>query len=83
MLALKKTEKVTFTLPSEIKEEAIKLKNTMNVSLNTIYKTAILEYLQKQESRKWEEGAIRASQNKAYRELCEELGDTGGELYEY
>ena len=83
MLAIKKTEKVTFNLPSDIKEEVIKLKEAMNISLNTIYKTAILEYLQKQEIKKWEEGAKKASKNKEYRDLCEELGDTGGELYEY
>ena len=83
MLAVKKTEKVTFNLPSEIKEEVIRLKDAMNVSLNTIYKTAILEYLQRQEAKRWEEGALKASKNKTYRELCEELGDTGGELYEY
>ena len=83
MLATEKKEKVTFSLPSDIKEEMMRLKETMNVSLNTIYKTAILEYLQRQEVKRWEEGALKASRNKAYKDLCEELGDADGELYEY
>ena len=83
MLAINKTEKVTFNLPVELKQEAVKLKSALNVSLNTIYKTAIAEYLQRQEIKKWERGAIKASKNIEYQSLCKELGNTGSDLYEY
>lgn len=66
-------EKVSFNLPSDVKSEVVKLKETLHVSLNTIYKTAIAEYIQRQEVKRWEDAAILASQDKEYQQLCEEL----------
>jgi len=37
-------EKVTFTLPSDLKLEVVRLKDELKVSLNTIYKQAIIFY---------------------------------------
>ncbi|WP_152184425.1 hypothetical protein [Sulfurimonas indica] len=76
-------EKVSFNLPTNLKKEVSKLKDELKVSLNSIYKTAIEEYVEKQELAKWEKGAKLASKNKKYLALCDELGETGGELYEY
>jgi len=76
-------EKVTFTLPSDLKQEVLKLKDELKVSLNTIYKQAIAEYIERQEIQRWEKGIDLASKNTEYKKLCEDLGNTGGELYEY
>jgi hypothetical protein len=83
MVANKTYEKVSFNLPTDIKLEVVKLKNSMKVSLNTIYKTAIVEYIERQEIKRWEKGIELASKNKEYLKLCSELGEIGGELYEY
>jgi hypothetical protein len=76
-------EKVTFNIPSDLKQEVVKLKDELKVSLNTIYKNAISEYIKKQELKKWEQGAIKASKNKEYLSQCQELSDSGTQLYEY
>jgi len=39
--------------------------------------------LERQEIKKWEQGAIKASENKEYRSLCKELENMGSDLYEY
>ena len=83
MPASNKTEKVTFNLPSELKQEVVKLKATLNVSLNTIYKTVITEYIERQEIKKWEQGAVKASKNKEYKLLCKEIGHTACDMYDY
>ena len=83
MLVVKTNEKVTFNLPSDLKDELAKLKETLNVSFNTLYKTAISEYIQRQEVKRWEQAAIKASQNKEYKELTKDLANMGGDFYEY
>jgi hypothetical protein len=76
-------EKVTFNIPSELKQEVVKLKNELNISLNAIYKNAISEYIKKQEVKRWEKSIDLATNNKEYLQLCEELSDAGVEVYEY
>ena len=76
-------EKVTFNIPSELKQEVVKLKNELNVSLNTIYKNAISEYIKKQEIKKWKKGVELASKNREYLQDSQELSDVGVEIYEY
>jgi predicted AlkP superfamily phosphohydrolase/phosphomutase len=61
-----KIEKVTFDIPSELKQDVIKLKNELKVSLNTIYNNAIAGYAKKQELKRWEQAAIKASKNREY-----------------
>ena len=77
------TQKVTFNLPADLKDEVLKLKDELHVSLNTIYKNAIAEYIEKQEIKKWEEAAKIASKDEKYLVLCEELSNTKEDLYEY
>lgn len=77
------TQKVTFNLPTELKDEVLKLKDELEVSLNTIYKNAIAEYVEKQEIKRWEEAAKMASKDEKYLALCEELSKTKEDLYEY
>ena len=76
-------EKVTFNIPSELKQEVVKLKDELNISLNTIYKNAISEYIKKQEVKRWKKSIDLATNNKEYLQLCEELSDAGVEVYEY
>lgn len=83
MSSAQKTEKVTFNLPSDLKEQVVQLKSELKVSLSSIYKEAIAEYLEKQEIKKWKNGAKLASKNKEYLDLCKDIGNTGAELYEY
>ena len=77
---IKTIEKVTFNIPSELKQEVVKLKDELKVSLNTIYKDAITEYVKKQELKRWEDGAKKASQNKEYIAKCKEISDSGYEI---
>ncbi|MDF1875986.1 hypothetical protein JHD48_09585 [Sulfurimonas sp. SAG-AH-194-I05] len=45
-------QKVTFNLPTDLKAEVLKLKDELQISLNTIYKNAISEYIERQEVKK-------------------------------
>ncbi len=85
MSYIKKTtvEKVTFNIPSDLKKDLLALKDELKVSLNTIYKNALIEYIKKQELKKWEQGAIKAEQNKEYLKECKDMADSGVEFYEY
>ena len=75
-------EKVTFNIPSDLKQEVLKLKEEMKVSLNTIYKNAIADYIKKQELKKWEDAVKKASQNREYTQELKEMTDSGVEIYE-
>ena len=77
------TQKVTFNLPTDLKDEVLKLKDELQVSLNTIYKNAISEYIEKQEIQKWEKAAKLAAKDEKYLALCEELSNTKEDMYEY
>jgi predicted transcriptional regulator len=44
-------EKVTVVLPHSIKQEVVKLKETLRVPMSTIYQTAIIEYVEKMQRR--------------------------------
>ena len=75
--------KLTTTIPSELKERLVFLKNELHVSMSTIYKEALEQYLERKEIERWEKGAKLASENKEYRQLCKTIGNDGGEIYEY
>lgn len=76
-------EKITVTIPFELKEQLLAMKNELKTSMSTIYKEALEAYLEKKEIEKWERGARLASQNKEYMQKCKEMGNEGVELYEY
>lgn len=46
-MVLAQQEKVTVVLPQVLKEEVAQLKETLQVSMNSIYQTAIAEYVAK------------------------------------
>jgi predicted transcriptional regulator len=72
--------KVSINIPHELKKRAELLKDETKVPLNTIYKQAIAEYLEKQELKKWEKSVDLALQNKEYLKSCEEMGNLGTEF---
>ncbi len=76
-------QKVTVTIPSELKQKAVELKQSLDISLNSIFNTALEEYLKKQELAKWEKGAKLASKNKEYIKNSKELSDMSDSVYEY
>ncbi len=47
MMVLTSQEKVTVVLPQVLKNEVAQLKDTLKVSMNSIYQTAIAEYVAK------------------------------------
>lgn len=75
--------KITTTIPYHLKEQLVQLKDEIHVSMSTIYKEALEEYLEKKEIEKWERGAKLASQNEEYMKLCKTLGNEGTEVYDY
>jgi len=84
-MALKntKTQKITVTIPNELKNQLVELKNELKTSMSSIYKEALEAYIEKKEVERWEKGARLASQNKEYQKLTQELGNEGVSLYEY
>ncbi len=76
-------EKVTFNIPSELKEQLVALKDEMHISLSAIYNEAIANYVKQKELEKWQKGAELAMEDKEYMALSEEFGNDQGDLYEY
>ncbi len=78
-----KAEKVTFNMPSELKAKLTMLKEEMQVSFSALYNEALERFVKEKELEKWEKGAQKASKDKAYIRLADELGEDDGALYEY
>lgn len=76
-------EKVTFNIPTELKEQVIALKEDLQVSLSAIYNEAIANYLKQKEIEKWRRGVSMALEDKEYMALAKEMGRESGDLYEY
>lgn len=77
------TEKITVSIPYDLKERLVGVKEECNTSMSAIYKEALEAYLEKKELEKWERGAMLASQDSTYKALSKTLGEEGGELHEY
>jgi len=76
-------EKVTFNIPSELKEQVMALKDELKISLSSIYNEAIANYLKQKELENWQKGVSLALQDKEYMALSKELSNDNGDLYEY
>jgi len=76
-------EKVTFNIPTELKEQVVALKSELKVSLSTIYNDAIANYIKQKELEKWQKGVDIALQDDEYMTLTKELGSDNGDIYEY
>ena len=76
-------EKITVTIPHDLKEKLVNIKDELKTSMSAIYKEALEAYLEKKELKKWEKGALLASADKEYVSLSKELGNIDGKIYEY
>jgi len=76
-------EKVTFNIPTELKEQVIALKDELKVSLSSIYNEAIANYIKQKELEKWKRGVDMALADQEYMALSKELGSDNGDIYEY
>lgn len=76
-------EKITVTIPHELKMRLVSVKDELKTSMSNIYKEALESYLEKKELEKWEKGFNLAVQDKEYTKLCSELGSDDGGVYEY
>ncbi len=82
-MVLSAQEKVTVVLPQVLKNEVVQLKETLHVSMNTIYQTAIAEYVAKKKREQLR--AEAASMVNEYKENPEiqELIEFEEEINEY
>ena len=76
-------EKVTFNMPTELKDQVIALKEDLQISLSAIYNEAIANYLKQKEIERWRRGVSMALVDKEYMALAKEMGSDNGDLYEY
>ena len=76
-------EKITVTIPHDLKEKLVNIKDELKTSMSAIYKEALEAYLEKKELEKLEKGALLASADKDYVSLSKELGNIDGKIYEY
>ncbi len=77
------TEKVTFNMPIELKNQVMLLKNELKVSLSTIYNEAIKNYVRQKELERWKRAAESAAKDKKYTADMKEFGSDDGGIYEY
>ena len=52
-LTMKKAEKITVTIPFELKEQLHGLKNELHTTMSAIYKDALKAYVEQKEREKW------------------------------
>jgi len=76
-------EKVTFNIPTELKEQVIALKEDLQISLSAIYNEAIANYLKQKEIERWSQGVSMALEDKEYMVLAKEMGSDNGDWHGY
>ena len=76
-------EKVTFNMPADIKIKVMTLKKELKISLSSIYNEAIVNYLNKKEAERWQQGVSMALEDKEYIALSSELSGDSGDIHEY
>lgn len=82
-MVLMQQEKVTITLPTQIKDEVAKLKDEMKISMNSIYQTAIQEYIKKKNKERLRlEASLMVEEYKSNPEMIE-LANFEEDLVEY
>ena len=52
-LTMQKAEKITVTIPYELKEQLHGLKNELHTTMSAIYKDALKAYVEQKEREKW------------------------------
>ena len=83
MQVKQKAEKITVTIPQDLKEQLFALKRERQTSLSAIYKQALEAYIRQVEVEKWENGARMAAKDEEYLRFVSDIGDDHGDIYEY
>jgi len=78
----KRYEKVTFNLPTDLKQKITDIKKEHNLSMSAIYVEAIKKYIEDLELKKWEDAVLKASKDKDYINLLNDNLNSG-DVYEY
>ncbi len=78
-----KAEKITVTIPYELKEQVVALKEELQTSFSSIYKEALESYMKQKEVERWEKGSELAAKDKEYMDFVKEISSDVGDLYEY
>ena len=76
-------DKVTISIPSDLKKQVLSLKEELHTSISSIYKEAIEEYLKQKELQKWKNAATMASNDKQYMKFVQEMDNSVDDIYEY
>ncbi|MEA1920222.1 MAG: hypothetical protein U9N52_10305 [Campylobacterota bacterium] len=76
-------EKVTITLPSQIKNEVSKLKEELHLSMNAIYQTAIAEYVEKKRKERLQKEAHSMVEEYENNPEIKELSGYIEDIHEY
>lgn len=76
-------EKITVTIPFELKEKLVLIKDELKTSMSTIYKEALEAYIEKKEIERWQKGAEMASKDKNYLQFVNEISNDAGDIYDY
>jgi len=82
-ISASKVEKVTITIPKDLKIQMLELKDEFHLSISSLYKEAIEAYIKQKELEKWHKGVALASKDKEYMKFVEDLGEESGDIYEY
>ena len=80
--SLQKSEKVTITIPCELKEKLKALKREFKTTTSSIYKEALENYIEQKEMEKWQKGAKLASADKEYLSFINEINNDQCEIWE-
>ena len=60
------TEKITFNMPVELKNQVMQLKDELKVSLSMICNEAVRNYVWQKELERWKTAAENAAKDKKY-----------------
>ena len=61
-LSTAKSEKITVTIPYELKQQLNELKNEFQTSMSAIYKEALNAYVKQKEKEKWKKAVLLMEQ---------------------
>lgn len=65
-MANSNTEKITFNMPVELKNQVMQLKDELKVSLSMICNEAVRNYVWQKELERWKTAAENAAKDKKY-----------------
>jgi post-segregation antitoxin (ccd killing protein) len=82
MVSAQNVEKITITIPSELKERLAALKDELHLSVSAIYREAVMLYIAKKETESWEKGALIASAEYKNNPELKDWSEFAGDNYE-